>query len=182
MLPNRSSWQTAPQLIALVEPVNHCDYLFPGLTGESVRQWTGKYTVDHTVGRGDAVSMRIDAADIKNRVAGAYGDERPNIWLGPTYWTGPYLAPRYRFGIWVKADQFTGKVIFQADSFNWEPADKCKFPVTKVELPIQGKCDWTYLSFEGTFPRQVFNWVLRVDPVGAGVVWVDDIEVTPLAK
>ena len=107
---------------------------------------------------------------------------RPNIWLGPTYWTGPYLAPRYRFGIWVKADAFTGKVIFQADNFNWVPADKSKFPDIKVELPIQGKCDWTYLSFEAPFPRLVFNWVLRIDPVGTGTVWVDDIDVTPLAK
>lgn len=173
---------TPAQLIANVEPLNHCDTLYPGLTGESVRLWTGNYTVDHTVGRGDTTSMRIDTAAIKQRLDGAYGDERPNVWLGPTYWTGPYLAPRYRFGIWVKADQFTGKVIFQADNVNWTPPAQTKFPAIKVELPIQGKCDWTYLSFEATFPRQVYNWVLRIDPVGTGIVWVDDIDVTPLAK
>ena len=170
------------QLIANVEPLNRCDTLYPGLTGESVRLWTGNYAVDHTVGHGDTTSMRIDAAAITKRLDGAYGDERPNIWLGPTYWTGPYLAPRYRFGLWVKADEFTGKVVFQADSFNWSPPAKQKFPVVSAELPIQGKCDWTRISLDGPFPRQVYNWELRIDPVGTGTVWVDDIEVTALAK
>ena len=180
--PGRSPWQTSAQLIAHVEPVNHCDSLYPGLTGESVRQWTGNYTIDHTVGHGDTTSMHIDAAAITKRLDSAYGDERPNIWLGPTYWTGPYLAPRYRFGLWVKADQFTGKVVFRADSFNWAPPDQQKFRDVSVELPIQSKCDWTYLSFEAPFPRQVFNWVLRIDPIGTGTIWVDDLEVTPLAQ
>ncbi|MHB9131642.1 MAG: LamG domain-containing protein [Armatimonadota bacterium] len=178
---DRSPWHTATQLIAHVEPVNHCDYLFPGLTGESVRQWTGNYTLDHIVGHGDTTSMRIDAAAIAKRSNGAYGDERPNIWLGPSYWTGPYLAPRYRFGIWVKADQFTGKVAFIANGFNPSPGTK-KPDDIRVELPIQGKCDWTYLTFDASFPRQMFNWVLRIDPIGTGVIWVDDMEVTPLVK
>ncbi len=178
-LPNRPP---SDQRIAHVEPVNRCTAVYPGLTGASVRLWTGNYTVDHAVGRGDTTSMRIDAATIVRRSDGQYGDERPNIWLGPTYWTGPYLAPRYRFGAWVKADNFTGKVALRAENFDWTPAAKSKFPVAQVELPIQGKCDWTYVTFEGGFPRKVFNWVLRIDPVGTGVVWVDDFEVTPLAK
>ena len=179
--PNRTRWQTSPQLIAHTEPVNRCDTIYPGLTGESVRLWTGHYAVDHTTGRGDACSMRIDAAAITKRVDRPYRDERPNVWLGPSYWTGPYLAPRYRFGLWVKADRFTGKVVFLANGFNPSPGTK-KPDDIRVELPIQGKCDWTRLSFEATFPRRVFNWVLRIDAIGTGTVWVDDLEVTPLAK
>ncbi len=170
------------QLINHVEPLNHCDSLYPGLTGESVRLWTGNYTVDHTVGRGDSTSMRIEAAAITRRLDRAYGDERPNTWLGASYWTGPYLAPRYRLGLWIKADEFTGKVVFQADSFAWIRPDECKQPVVAAELAIDGKCDWTYVSFEGTFPRHYSSWVLRLDPVGTGVVWVDDIEVSPLPR
>ena len=176
----RSRWQTAAQLVAHTEPVNHCNLLYPALTGESVRMWTGNYTVDRTVGRGDTTSMRIDAAAVTKRADGVYGDERPNVWLGTSYWTGPYLSPRYRFGLWIKADQFTDKVVFQADSFNWSPPAKGKQPVVTSELPINGKCDWTCVSFEDTFPRLYSSWVLRLDPVGTGAVWVDDIEVTPL--
>ncbi len=172
----------SPYLIAHTEPVNHCANLYPGLTGEAVRLWTGNYTIDRAVGRGDNSAMRVDAGTITKRLNGAWGDDRPNVWLGPTYWTGPYLAPRYRFGIWVKAEAFTGKVVYQADSWDWVPEARAKFPVARAELPIQGKCDWTYLSFETSAPRQVFNWSLRIDPVGTGVIWVDDIDVTPLAK
>jgi len=174
-VPNR---ETPAERVANVEPVNHLQKIVPGLTGESVRLWTGNYAVDHTVGHGDHTAMRIDAADIKQRLNGAYGDERPNIWLGPSYWTGPYLAPRYRFGMWVKADKFTGKVVLLANGFN-QPG-KRKYDEQKAELAIDGKCNWRYVSFEATFPHDLFNWVLRIDPIGTGVIWVDDIEVTPL--
>ena len=69
-----------------------------------------------------------------------------------------------------------------ANDFDWVAPAKSKFPVVSAELPINGKCDWTYLSFEAPFPRHVYSWVLRIDPVGTGTVWVDDMEVTPLAK
>ena len=167
------------ELFNNVEPVNHFQTLSPGLTGESVRLWTGKYTVDHTVGHNDSISMRIDSKDIVHRSDADWGDERPNIWLGSSYWTGPYLAPRYRFGMWVKADSYHGKVALIAAKFNFASGQKMD-PI-KVELPINGKCDWTYISFEGSFPRDVYNWTLRIDTEGDGVVWVDDVEVTPLA-
>ncbi len=175
--PNR---ENPAQLVRHVEPVNHMQDIYPGLTGESVRLWTGNYTVDRTVGHGDSISMRIDAATISKRLNGAYGDERPNVWLGPSYWTGPYLASRYRFGMWVKADNFTGKVVLLANNFN--PPNGKKMPDVSAELPINGKCDWTYVTFDADFPRNMYNWVLRIDPVGTGVVWVDDIEVTPKEK
>jgi hypothetical protein len=93
--------------------------------------------------------------------------------------------------MWVKADHFKGKVALLADGLN--PAgsqvlDKLNGTAptvrdrgaTNAELQIDGKCDWTHVSFIAKFPRDVYNWVLRVDPQGEGVVWVDDIEVTPL--
>lgn len=168
----------AAELFNNVEPVNHLQDLSPGLTGESVRLWTGKYTVDHTTGHGDSICMRIDAKDIKNRIDGPYDDDRPNVWLGPSYWTGPYLAQRYRFGMWVKADHFTGKVELRANDFNF-PAPRKLEPFVAT-LPINGKCDWTYVSFEATFPREVYNWETHIDAIGDGVVWIDDIELTPL--
>jgi hypothetical protein len=166
------------ELFALVEPINRMATVYPGLTGESVRLWTGKYAIDRTRGRGDRMCMRIDAKEIRKREADTRADERPNIWLGPSYWTGPYLAKRYRFGMHVRADQFRGTVALLADGY--VHPKNIKLPEVKAELPINGKTGWTYVSFEADFPRQCFNWALRIDAVGEGVVWVDDMDITPL--
>ena len=58
---------------------------------------------------------------------------------------------------------------------------RAKLPEVKAELPIDGKINWTYVSFEADFPRQCYNWALRIDAAGEGAVWVDDMDVTPLA-
>ncbi|MEI7837595.1 MAG: hypothetical protein WCK05_14440, partial [Planctomycetota bacterium] len=77
------------ELFNNMEPTNRFQIVFPGLTGESVRLWTGNYKVDRTTGHHDAICMRIDTADIKERQSKPVGDDRPNIWQGPSYWTGP---------------------------------------------------------------------------------------------
>jgi hypothetical protein len=170
----------ALELFNNIEPTNRFQNLSPGLTGESVRLWTGNYRVDKTVGRNDSLSMRIDTKDIKVRQSTANGDERPNIWQGVSYWTGPYLASRYRIGMWVKAESFKGKVALIADGIaRPKPCDPKEY---RAELPIDGKCDWTFVSFETDMPRNAFSWVLRIDPVGEGVIWADDVEVTPLGN
>ena len=138
--------------------------------------WVGKYDVDRTQGHGDQICMRVNAGAIKSRCDRQKGDERPNILLGSSFWSGPYLVPRYRFGMWVKADQFKGKVALIANCIGSE-ADPTG---PRAELPIDGRCDWTHVSFEADFPRRSSSWVLRIDPVGEGVIWVDDVEVTPL--
>lgn len=161
-----------------VEPVNRFQDLSPGLTGESVRLWTGNYQVDRTTGHNDSLCMRIATADIKTRQSKPYGDDRPNVWQGPSYWTGPYYAPRYRIGMWVKADQFNGKVELIADGLAWpKPRETKEY---RAELVIKGKCDWTFVSFETDMPRNAYSWVLRIDPLGDGVIWVDDVEISPL--
>ena len=162
-----------PELIRHAEPVNKCDRILPGLTGETATLWTGKYHVDRTTGRGDRVCMRIDTADLTDPKA-----ERPSVFMGASNWTGPYLAPKYRFGIYVKADQFNGKVILSASGFV-QPKPQ-PIPEARAELNVDGRTDWTPVSFTAAFPREVFNWVVTIDVVGKGTVWVDDIEVTPL--
>lgn len=167
------------ELFNNVEPTNRFQALSPGLTGESVRLWTGNYKVDHTIGRNDSICMRVDTANIKVRQSTPYGDERPNMWQGPSYWTGPYYAPRYRIGMWVKADQFKGKVALIVDGFaRPKPREPKEY---RAELDINGKCDWTLVSLETDMPRNTYSWVLRVDPMGEGIIWVDDVEITPLA-
>ena len=168
-----------PERFITIEPVNHLQTLSPGLTGEPVRLWDGKYTVDKTTGRQDRSCMRIAAADVKQRLQDDR-DDRPNLIQGPSFWTGPYLAPRYRIGLWVKADQFTGKVVFSADKLaRPKPREPKSY---SAEVAIAGQCDWTFVAFETDMPRNAYSWFLRIDPVGEGVVWVDDIEITPLPE
>ncbi len=167
------------ELFNNIEPVNRFANLSPGLSGESMRLWTGNYKVDRTTGHNDNLCMRVDSADIKVRLSKPYGDDRPNVWQGSSYWTGPYLAPRYKIGMWVKADSFKGKVALIADGFAQpKPKEPKEY---RAELPIDGKCDWTYVSFETDMPRNTYSWVLRIDPIGEGVIWVDDVEISPLA-
>ncbi len=166
------------ELFNNIEPTNRFQAISPGLSGESVRLWTGNYKVDRTTGHNDSICMRIDSADIKERKSAAYGDERPNVWQGPSYWAGPYFAPRFRIGMWVKADQFKGTVALIADGL---ARPKAKEPKEyRAELVIDGKCDWTYVSFETDMPRNTYSWVLRIDPIGEGVIWVDDVEISPI--
>ncbi|MCX5658389.1 MAG: hypothetical protein NTW19_01550, partial [Planctomycetota bacterium] len=168
----------APELFRHVEPVNGFREILPGLNGQSVRLWTGKYSVDHKVGHGDTTSMLVNAGDIKSRVTSLYGDERPNVWQGSSYWMGPYLAPKYKIGMWVKAEKFTGKVAILVDNIGWPKAREPK--TISAELPINGSCDWTYVGFETDMPRGAYSWVVRVDPTGEGSFWVDDVEVSPV--
>jgi len=166
--------ENPPELLRHVEPLNKCDQLSPGMNGEPVRLWTGKYTIDHTTGHGDKVCMRIDAAQLKTR------EDKPNIVLGPSFWTGPFLAPRYRFSMYVKAENYTGQVSLLADSFVIPDGKKIDPATTKNTLTINGKTGWTKVAFESDFPRKVYNWTLRIDAAGTGVLWVDDLEITPL--
>ena len=158
------------QLFAHVEPVNHFDDVYPlAISGHSKQMWNGNYAIDRHVGHGDACSMRIDA-----------GGTPPNVLIGPSFRTGPYLAPRYRFGAWVKAENFTGKFTLKCDNYSFQKPRDAK--PTLAELPITGHCDWTYLSFTTDLPRYAHAWYLRLEPVGTGTVWVDDVEVAPIWK
>ena len=71
-----------------------------------------------------------------------------------------------------------GKVAIKAKDFNWP--GKNNVPEQKAELQIDGKCDWTHVSFESDFPRVAHAWNMSIDVRGEGVVWVDDVEITPL--
>ena len=178
VLPEPAAGSSNPELFNNVEPVNAFQDISHGLTGESVRLWTGAYVIDRTVGHGDSLSMRIDPAAIKVRKDVATGDDRPNVWQGSSYWTGPYLAQKYRVGMWVKAENFKGTVAILLNGIAaMKPADPKEY---RAALPIDGKCDWTHVTFETTVPRNAFSWVLRIDPEGTGVIWVDDVEISPL--
>jgi hypothetical protein len=163
--------QPNPGCFRHVEPLNRLDQVLLGMNGESVQLWRGNYQIDRSTGRGDQLCMRIDGGN-------ASAGKGPSVLLGPSSWTGPYLAKRYRFGMQVKADDFRGKVTLLADSFT-HPKGR-QIPPAKAEIDINGKADWTPVSFEADFPRQVFAWVLRIEVAGEGAVWVDDLEVTPL--
>ena len=148
------------------EPTNHFSESVNAVAGDSKVRWLGRYAIDHSVGHGDSVSMRID------------GGESPWLEIGSSYRTGPYTGLKYRIGLWVKADDFKGKVALRAKDFNW-PA-KQGAPDQKAELAINGKCEWTQVSFESDFPRLAHLWKMYIEVEGKGAVWVDDVEIAPL--
>ena len=168
-----------PERIAHIEPVNRCDRIAPGMTGESWGFWIGNYEVDRSTGHGDRACMKIDAAWIKDRTStDAKGDDRPSIILGPSFRTGPYPAKKYRFAMLVKADGFKGKVTLRADGFVHPKGTK--LPPALAELAINGRCDWTPMSFEADWPRKLYAWMLRIDAEGEGTILVDDLELSPV--
>ena len=82
--------------------------------------------------------------------------------------------------MWVKADAFKGKVALIADCLaRPKPREPKQY---RAELAIDGKCDWTFVSFETDMPRNAYSWVLRIDPIGEGVIWVDDVEISPILQ
>ena len=121
-------------------------------------------------------ALKIDGAAMGDR-GNQYG-ALPFARMGPSWRSGPYLAPRYRVGCWVKSENFTGTFAISADFIVYQKPREPKS--YRKEIPISGKMDWTYVSFETDFPRLAHGWNLRLDPNGKGTVWVDDVEVTPL--
>jgi len=169
----RNDLLTQPMLVH-EEPVNHFNETVNAVAGDSKVRWLGTYTIDNTVGHGDSTSMRIDGTKVGPKGRG----ENPWLEIGSSYRTGPYTGMRYRIGMWVKADNFKGKVAIKARDFNWPV--KRDFPEQKAELEIKGKCDWTHVSFESDFPRLAHLWKLSINVEGEGDVWVDDVEIMPL--
>ena len=161
------------EMLAHVEPVNHCTDVVQAVAGDSKVRWRGEYAIDRTVGHGDKCSMRITPNAKRGGTATATTDQ-----IGPSYRTGPYLAQHYRFGLWVKADQFTGTVALKVD--NIVCPVKRDFTHTDATLNITDKCDWTHVSFTTDFPRYAHYWNMLIQVQGAGTVWVDDMEITPL--
>ena len=162
---------TPKELVAHVEPVNHCDDIVAAVAGDSKSRWIGDYAIDRSVGRGDHVAMRIIPPAGKQ--AAVTLDQ-----IGPSFRSGPYPATKYRIGCWVKADAFTGSVRFQVDRAAF-PA-KHDFKDLKADCNITGKCDWTWVGFETDFPRFAHLWVQHLYVTGTGTVWVDDFEVSPV--
>ena len=161
--------------VAHVEPVNRFSDLLTGITGDSKVRWQGALEIDRSTGHGDSVCIRINGEAMKDR--SMYGN-LPSVRIGPSYRTGPYLADRYRIGAWVKADDFTGKFTILCNDFVFQKPRQVSND--RAELAINGKCDWTYVSFVAEFPRYAHSWWMRLDPAGKGTVWVDDVEVVPL--
>ena len=156
---------TQPMLVH-EEPINHFSEVVNAVAGDSKLRWLGQYTIDHTVGHGDSMSMRIN------------GEDSPWLEMGSSYRTGPYTGLKYRIGFWVKADDFKGTVAIKAKDFNWPGKDKV--PEQKAETIIDGKCDWTHVSFETDFPRLAHLWKMAIEVHGKGSVWVDDVEIAPI--
>ena len=168
VLPNNSP-SILRELIAHVEPVNHCSDIVTAVAGDSKVRWDGGYTIDRTVGHGDTVSMRLEG-----------GQSATTNEIGPSYRTGPYLADRYRFGVWVKATDFTGKVTLSASRMVSQDNRKIAGP-TSASLDINGACDWTWFGFENTFPHGCHFWTMTLEAQGKGVIWADDFEISPVA-
>ncbi|OPZ86277.1 MAG: hypothetical protein BWY76_01026 [bacterium ADurb.Bin429] len=162
---------------AHTEPVNRFDQVVSAAAGDSLVRWFGRYAIDRTMGRGDGISMRIRGEDIANRTM--YGDV-PGARIGASFRTGPYLAPRYRIGAWVKSEDFVGTFAISTDFVVYQKKREEKQTMGAVTL--NGPSNWTYVSFETELPRQAHYWYLRLDPKGKGTVWVDDVEIVPLAK
>jgi hypothetical protein len=162
---------------AHAEPVNRFDTIVPAASGDSLVRWFGTYAIDRTVGRGDSTSMRIRGEEMRNR--GMYGDV-PNARLGPSYRTGPYLAPKYRIGAWVKSQDFAGTISISTDFPVYQKPREIKETMGAINLA--GATDWTYVSFETSLPRHAHYFYLRIDPKGKGTVWVDDVEIVPIWK
>ncbi len=155
------------------EPTNHFSECVNAVAGDSKLRWLGQYAIDRSVGHGDSISMRIDGAK-----TGANGDNSPWMEMGPSYRSGPYTGLKYRIGLWVKADNFKGKVAIRAKDITFP--SKRDIPKQEAELAIDGKCDWTHVSFETDFPRLAHFWKMYIDVRGEGTVWVDDVEIVPL--
>lgn len=160
------------ELFAHFEPVNRFDDIVMAVAGDSKTRWIGTYTIDRSVGRGDKLSMRLDAVAGKPPVS-AMLDQ-----VGPSFRTGPYLAPKYRIGGWVKADAFKGKVAVRMDNITFaKPRDAAK---PEASLEIAGASEWKFIGFETEFPHLAHLWRLTVEAQGEGSVWVDDFEISPL--
>ena len=168
---DKTAW--ARPMLVHDEPVNHFRESVNAVAGDSKVRWLGRYAIDASVGRGDSSSMRIDGAQ-----TGRNGENSPWLQIGPSYRTGPYVGLKYRIGMWVKTDRFQGTVAVKAKDFVW-PVPR-KLSELKAELTIRGKCDWTHVSFESDFPRVAHAWNMSIEVRGEGVVWVDDVEITPL--
>ena len=159
------------------EPMNHFTDVVAAVAGDSKLRWLGGYTIDRTQGRNDKICMRIDATDAQRLGS-------PHMTMGASNRTGPYTGLKYRIGMWVKADTFTGKVtltmknIIFPDHTNTGAQRTIENP--SASLQIKGKCDWTFVSFETPYPRQAHAWDMQIDIDGQGAIWVDDIEFTPL--
>lgn len=164
--PSVNPAQLSQPMLVHEEPINHFSEVVNAVAGDSKLRWLGRYTIDRAIGHGDSISMRIAAEDA------------PWLEMGSSYRTGPYTGLKYRIGFWVKADDFKGKVSINAKDFNWPGKDKV--PEQKAELEIDGKCDWTHVSFETDFPRLAHLWKMLIDVHGKGAVWVDDVEIVPL--
>jgi len=147
------------------EPVNSFRRLMPLGSACRERLWEGDYSVDNTMGHGDAMCMRIEAGQ-SARIAA----------MGPSQWTGPYLAPRYRVSAWVKTDSLKGKVSLGLKGLN-SPSGK-KNPV--AELAVDGSTDWRRISFVTDGLRHSYQWSLEVKVEGEGWAWIDDVGFVPL--
>jgi len=160
------------EMLAHEEPINHCTDIVPAIAGDSKVRWQGGYTIDHTVGRGDKCSMRIDAAEAKRKGMPLLKE------IGPSFRTGPYTGLMYRIGLWVKAEHFTGKVTLKVDKVVFPKPRQFTNPTAARE--IHGKCGWTFIGFDTDFPRLAHFWDMLIDVQGDGVIWVDDLEISPL--
>ena len=122
------------EMFAHVEPVNDFSEIVPRVAGDSKVRWLGAYTIDRTVGHSNHISMRIDAADAAKK-------GMPNLdAIGPSYRTVPYLAPQYRIGFWVKADNFKGTVALKISNVLLQSGHQSPLPTASQQIngPVIG--------------------------------------------
>jgi len=150
------------------EPVNSFRRLIPLASPHREQLWEGNYTADATMGRGDGSCMRIEGG----------ASAGPNA-LGPSQWTGPYLAPRYRISAWVKSDELKGKVRLVLNNYGLVAGG----PKTEeAELAVDGSTDWKRIDLVTRWLRHSYQWGLKIEVEGEGWAWIDDVEIVPLQE
>ncbi|MHB9025788.1 MAG: hypothetical protein ACYC7E_16745 [Armatimonadota bacterium] len=156
-------FKTVPPRILFTGGVNTFDRQVTGETPHAGYPWGGGEW-DQQSGHADHFSLRL-----KNEKA---GKRTIHIGVGGSVFMGRFDSRRYRITGWVRTDGVTGKgaALFAQNGGHTDYSAK----------RLTGTSAWQRLSLETELLYGILGANIGLELDGAGAVWLDDFELTPL--